>query len=162
VTSDAEMPKLYKPMGQYEKSVQLVKEGFIILPYLNSVGSFTDMHVRNLANIAYLFATVEPQCNLGKIKGWVASGLPAVVILKSMVGARHARVIIGYDDSNQQLTATDPVSYRHIKISYDSFDKLWTDPQKTCLLIRYQSDNGRHLNTPLKRFLHKYRKSDNR
>ena len=148
-------------MGQYENGIPLIKEAFITLPSLNSVGSFTDMHTRNLANVAYLFATVESQCNLDKVKGWIASGLPPIVILKYKVGARHARVIIGYDDSNQQLTATDPVSYRHIKISYDNFDKSWTDPQKTCLLIRYQFDNGRHLNTPLKRFLHKYGKSDN-
>lgn len=146
-------------MGKYEKGVQLAKEGFITLPQLNSVISFTDMHVRSLANLAYLFATVETQCNLDKIKGWIASGLPPVVILKSLVGARHARLLIGYDDANQRLIATDPISYRHIKISYDDFEKLWIDPQKTCLLIHYQFDDGRRLNTPLKRLRHKYGRS---
>ncbi|MGB9594885.1 MAG: hypothetical protein ACPL7B_01280 [Candidatus Poribacteria bacterium] len=63
LTLGSEIPKFCKPMGKYKKGVQIVKEGFITLPYLNSVISFTDMHVRSLANLAYLFATVETQCN---------------------------------------------------------------------------------------------------
>lgn len=156
-TSDTEIPKSYKPMGQHEKGVQLIKEAFITLPYLRSVISFNDMHVRDLANLAYLFATVESQCSLERIKSFIASGLPPVLSTKSQIGARHIRVIIGYDDSKNQLIATDPINYRQIKISYDSLVKLWVDPQKTCLLIHYQYDNDKRLINPMKRLLRRYR-----
>ena len=158
-TSDTEIPKSCKPMGKHEKGVQLVKEAFITLPSLKSVVSFTDMHVRDLANLAYLFATVESPCNLERIKGLVASGLSPVVIIESKVGARHARVIIGYDDSVNQLIATDPVNYRQIKMSYDSFVKSWIDPQKTCLLIHYQYDNDKRLRNPMKRLLRRHERA---
>jgi len=155
--SDTELPKSCKPMGQHDKAVQFVKEAFITVPYLRSVMSFTIMHVRDLANLAYLYATVETQCHLERLKSLIASGLPPVVSIKSTVGARHIRVIIGYDDSTNHLIATDPINYRQIKIDYGSFDKLWADPQKSCLLIHYQYDNDKRLRNPMNRLLRQYR-----
>jgi hypothetical protein len=156
-TSDTGLPKSFGPLDQHERGVQLVKEAFIILPLLRSVDSFTVKHERELARTAYLYATVETLCTLEKIKGYVASGLSPVVIIKSTVKQKHAYAVIGYDDSIERLIVTDPVSYGLIKINYDNFLKSWTDHQKTCLLVLRNYSRGEI--SSVKPYLLRYKKA---
>jgi len=105
---------------------------------LKTVQSFNPVILKNVNEGSSFAGGVLTRCDFDIIKALVVAGWTPAVILRSPTGQKHMRTVLGYNDPPEELILADPMEksdVRQLKISYSDFDKMWDDPQKTCLLI---------------------------
>jgi hypothetical protein len=112
-----------------------VEDAFRTTAALRETRRFTPSIINAIAGASRFSPVVVSGCDLKVLKVFVASDWVPVVILSSPVGPKHARAVVGYDDSAERLTLVDPITYAKPQLVYREFLKQWDDPQKTCLLV---------------------------
>ena len=76
-----------------------------------------------------------------------------MVVIKSPVGPKHVRVVMGYSDSMNQITLADPRNFAEAKLKYEAFIKQWDDPRKSCLLVFSHNVGVDRIRSVLKKYL---------
>lgn len=132
------LPGSYGTQGRNQKAMRPVEAAFRDVALLRKAEHFTLSELKAITNATRLAPMAVSECDLEVVKIFIASGWAPVVIIRSPVGPKHVRAVIGYDDSTEQVILIDPVNYKQAslaRVAYSEFSKQWDDPQKTCLLV---------------------------
>jgi hypothetical protein len=132
------LPKSFVPTEQSINKVRQVSTVYLEVKALKVVQSFTPIMLKDINANSSFAGAVLTRCDFDVIKACASAGWNPSVILRAPTGQNHMRVVIGYNDPSEELTLTDPAemsNVRQIKLSYADFERMWDDPQKTCLLV---------------------------
>jgi len=156
VTSDSskpvpEFPPLYVSRGR--KAMRPVEEVFRSVESLRKTKRLTVAVLKPITKTTRFSAMLLSQCDLETLKVLVLSGYAPVVIIKSPVGPKHVRAVVGYDDMDGVLTLADPVNYAEAKLQYSEFSKQWDDPRKACLLVSARKGSVNTIKSALRTYL---------
>ncbi len=155
-TTVAEPEKLrssHGPIGQKHRAMQPVEEAFRTVESVRKVDRFTLSELKTIAKETRFSPAVVSESDLEVLKIFVASNWVPVVVIRSPVGSKHLRAVVGYDDSTGRLTLTDPVSYAHAELEYSEFSKQWSDAQKTSLLVFWEYTSVDKIRSVLRKYL---------
>jgi len=154
----AKLPVSYAPGAGNSSRLTQAAEAFRVVPSLNSADTFTVVHSRDIASKSHFNSAVVSKCDQDVIKAFVAANWVPAIVVDSPVGPKHIRFVIGYDDSSKKMILNDPVDVgesKQIDMDYSEFAKLWSDPQKTCLIISAQRVNEVNIKEVLGKYLPK-------
>ena len=150
------LPDSYGTQGRNHRAMRSVEGAFRNVSLLRKVDRFTLSELKAITKATRFAPMAVSGCDLEVLKIFVASGWAPVVSIRSPVGPKHVRAVIGYDDSTERVILVDPVNYTQAplaKVKYADFSKQWVDPQKTCLLVLSKYIGEASIRIALKNYL---------
>jgi len=150
------LPGSYGTEGRNHKAMRPVEAAFREVRILRTAERFTLSELKAITNATRLAPLAVSGCDLEVIKIFVAASWAPVVFVRSPVGPKHVRAVIGYDDSEERVILIDPANYTKAplaRVEYSDFAKRWDDPQKTCLLMFPEHVGEARIRNVLKQYL---------
>ena len=132
--SSSTLPSSFGPLPRNAPPVKHVREAFKDAASLRDA-QLSALGLQNIIDVPPYSVWTVSKCDLEAIKVFVVSGWAPAVVVRTPVGRKHIRAVIGYSDPDERLTLIDPMSRAHLTLGYAEFSRQWADPQKACLLV---------------------------
>ncbi len=153
------IPSSYTPGEENLSRIRHATEVYANITSLKTAETFTVVQLRDIATKSHFTGVLISKSDIDVVKALVASNWVPIIIIKSPVGPKHARLVIGYDDSSKRFILADPQDkgekVNQIEMEYSEFTKLWEDPDKNCLLISAQRVSEMNIKGTLGKYLPK-------
>ena len=144
-------PNSHSLFYQYDRMVKNTQEVLKELRDRGRIEQYSASAIQFITRTSPYSIILVAECDLEVLKALVALGLPPVVIMRSPVGPKHIRAIVGYDDSTERITMVD--SDTKAIFSYSEFSSQWDDPQDACLLVFHRRVAPKTIKMHLTRYL---------
>lgn len=149
-------PTAYGPFERKHRALRPVEEAFRVVELLKRADRFTVSHLKAIVRKTQFSPMLVSGCDREVLKILVASDWAPVVVIRSPVGPKHIRAIVGYDDPTERIVLIDPVNLAQApqaRLKYSDFSRQWDDPQKTCLLVLSRDIGVNRVRMVLKKYL---------
>lgn len=133
--SDA-LPTAYGPLTRHQRGVRIAEEMTAKVTSLRGGNQFIGPELLAAATktryLVFELVTNDPV----QLKHCVAADLAPLVVLRSPVGPKHLRALVGYDDVSARFYLMVPDSSRtRLELSYEDFQQQWDAGGNVSLLI---------------------------
>lgn len=151
-----QLPVTHGPLGKHDRAVRAAQEVCLSVRSLRTGNEFIGPELLAVTTQPGFYTMAVTNADEQVLKGCVASNWVPLVVLRTEVGRKHLRGVVGYDSISKRwhlLDPTDTTRRAIMGMGYESFTKQWNRGQNICLLIFPEYTNERGLRAKLGNYL---------